>query len=302
MKRNTIFCAIGLAALVAAPICAHAQTAPSTELGAAGPNGLAVLDYGNFSLSFNPATVTINGQQVVEGEINGNLADYAGNVSTSTSGQLNGTVYLGPGASGGSGAAILSTGSSVPATDLAIAFGSGFGAGAGFGSGGAAQYYKNLTANFTTAPSAGNVAAGVYNLSSWNISGGTYNLTAGKVYVFNITGDFTLNQAAQFLDSTPGNVIFNVGGKVATSGGLNNPGEVEIDGVVMAQGSISLTPGYVTPELISDTSINIASGGGVQGGGTPPPSVPETTSSLVLLGIGTGLVVLAKVKFARKRA
>ncbi|HZV35141.1 MAG TPA: hypothetical protein VFB72_11260 [Verrucomicrobiae bacterium] len=291
MKRKIFLCALGIAAVLATSLCFADPIDPTTELGAAGPSSLAILDNGNFSISFNPATVIINGQPVVEGEINGNLADNAGNISTSTSGQLLGQVYLGPTASGVSGANVH-TGSSVPATDLAIAFGAG----------GAAQYYNGLTPAITTAPSAGAVAPGVYSLSSWNISGGTYTLTAGKVYVFNITGDFTLNQAAQFLDSTPGDVIFNVGGKVSTSGGLNNPGEVEIDGVVMAQGSISLTPGYVIPELISDTSINIASGGGVNGGTPPPTAAPDTASSLVLLGFGAGLLFLAKAKLAGKRA
>src|SRR5579862_8502227 len=126
MKSIVIRGILLLAAVTLLATTVRAQLAPSIKLGAAGPTGLAVLDYGNFSISFNPAIVTINGQEVVEGAVNGNLADYAGNISTSTSGQLNDAVYLGSGAGGVSGANVH-TGSTVPAADLTIAFGSGFG-------------------------------------------------------------------------------------------------------------------------------------------------------------------------------
>lgn len=277
-----------LSLLLAARV--HAITAPDAELnaGGAGPANWNVLDEGNFSISFGPTTGTANGvPNTPEGVINGNVGVAAGNASAANGSEITGTVYLGSTATGNAGisAGTVVTGSSLPQNALDYAFGT------------AAAYYNGLTPDFTTAPTPGTVAPGVYHLSSWNLNGGTYNLTAGQIYVFNISGDLAPQGGVMILDSTPGDVIFNLTGSLnesfQTSGGLNQ--EAIINGIVLATGQISLTPGYVNPEIISDTSINISSGGSVISGGG---SVPDATSTLLLLGLGLGGLFVARRKFA----
>ena len=251
-------------------------TDPFTELGIAGPTHWAVLDQGNFSLS-NP-----------NGFIDGNLGVVSGNASVASSSTMNGTVYLGTGSSYAGGSPAPSGGivnnSSLPASALSLASS-------------AATYYNGLTANFTAAPSAGNVAAGVYKITGdWSPNGGTYNLAANQVYVFDISGNFKPSTGASALfinDSTPWDVIFNVTGNVQSSGGSST--YPDMDGVFLAQGSISLTAGYVNGEIISFKSINIASTGFVDGG----PSVPDAGSTAALLGLAlAGLGGLSR-KFRR---
>ncbi len=247
--------------------------APWIELGNAGPQNWAVLDQGNFSLS-NPS-----------GYITGALGDVKGNVSIASSSTMNGTVYLGSGASYGGGNPAPSGGivnnSSTPASMLSLAQV-------------AATYYNGLTPNFTTAPSAGSVASGVYNISgNWSPNGGTYTLQAGEVYVFNISGDFKPSSSSSplfFSDATPDDVIFNVAGNVQSSGGSST--YPNMDGVFLAQGQISLTAGYVYGEIISYTSVNIASTGLVDG----PTSVPDSSSTLLLMSIALFSLAAAKGK------
>lgn len=289
-KTRMCVCAVAVLSLLSTTQIHATINAPGAELdaGNAGPADWNVLDEGNFSISFGPTTGTANGvPNTPEGVINGNVGDAAGNVSTANGSEIQGTVYLGPGASG-SGFSPVVTGSSLPQSALNYAFGT------------AATYFNSfnsLPSTFTTAPTAGTVAAGVYNLTSWNLNGGTYNLTAGQIYVFNVNGNLAPQGGVKILDSTPGDVIFNITGTFQTSGGLNQ--EAMIDGIVLAKGQISLTPGLVDGELISDTSINIASGGSVI---TPPGSntqVPDSASTAMLLSMGLGCVSLIKRKFAR---
>lgn len=272
--------------------------APDAELnaGSAGPADWNVLDEGNFSISYGPTTGTANGvPNTPEGVINGNVGDAAGNVTAANGpadpngAEIQGTIYLGSTATGNSdlvkqGYSTV-TGSSAPQNALNYAFGT------------VAAYYNGLTPNFTTAPTAGTVAPGVYDLSSWNLHGGTYNLIAGQIYVFNVHSDLAPQGGVKILDSTPGDVIFNLTGSLMesfqTSGGLNQ--EAMIDGIILATGQISLTPGYVSPEIISDTSINIASGGSVINN---DQTVPDTASTLLLLGLSLGCLFVACRKFA----
>jgi hypothetical protein len=236
--------------------------APYLELGAAGPENWAVLDQGNFSIS-DPA-----------GTITGNIGDVSGNVTTGGSGGVTGNVLLGTGASysGPAPSGLIFSHSLIPSAALTVA-------------NAASTYYNLQTPNFTSAPSAGTVAAGVYDISgNWSPNGGTYNLHAGQIYIFNISGNFAPSTGASslaILDSTPWDVLFNVHGNVQSSGGSST--FPTIDGIVLAHGQISLTPGYVDGEIISDTSINIASRGSVHGVTPVPEPTTFIAGALLLL-------------------
>lgn len=239
---------------------------PITELGAAGPGNWAVLDQGNFSIS-DPS-----------GYIHGNVGEATGSFTDGGSAGVSGTIYLGAGVGHTTVTGdTLALNSLSPSTALTAA-------------NLAATYYNGLAANFTAAPLAGTVTPGVYKITGdWSPNGGTYNLTAGQVYVFDISGNFKPNTGASALfihDATPGDVIFNISGDVQSSGGSST--YPMIDGILLAQGSISLTPGFVDGEIISDTSINIASKGAVQGS-----NVPDGGSTALLLSLGTGMLFLA---------
>ena len=282
-KMRLCISSVAVLSLLSAAGVHAAPVDPTTELnaGGAGPADWAVLDAGNFSLSFPAGTGTANGvANTPEGLINGNVGVSGGNVSVAASSAVNGSVYLGSSASGYSGPSPTVTGSGLPGAALTYAFNT------------VAAYYNSLTPNFTVAPSAGTVPAGVYDLSSWNLNGGSYILLPGQVYVFNVSSSLNPQGGVKIIDSTPGDVIFNVNGSFQTSGGLNQ--EAMIDGIVLATGQISLTPGYVDGEIISDTSINIASGGTVLANG----AVPDVASTLLLLGFSFGGLLVARKKLA----
>jgi len=242
---------------------------PSTELGAAGPGFWAVLDNGHFNLS-NP-----------NGFIHGNVGEATGNFTDGGSAGVSGTIFLGSGVGHNTVAGdVLSLNSTLPASALTQA-------------NVAAAYYNGLAADFTTPPSAGAVTPGVYKISgNWSPNGGTYNLTPGQIYVFDISGDFKPSTAASallFNDSTPWDVIFNVAGKVQSTGGSST--FPNLDGILLAQDSISLTPGFVEGEIISQTSVNIASQGAVQG-----ITVPDRFDTLILFGLASVTLLVLRLK------
>jgi hypothetical protein len=265
-KTTTSVAGVGLILIVAGEAYAS-PIAPNVELGSASPQNWAVLDMGNFSLS-NPT-----------GSITGHLGDVFGNVTTGGSAGIKGTVTLGTGASysGSAPSGGIVQNNLSPLVALAQA-------------NIASAYYNalGLAPNFRSAPAAGAVAPGVYAISgNWSPNGGTYTLQSGQVYVFDISGNFSPStglSALLFKDATPWDVIFNVAGNVQSSGGSST--SPTIDGILLAHGQISLTPGSVDGEIISDTSINIASGGSVAGV-TP---VPEPTT---LIAAGLLLLPLA---------
>lgn len=244
-------------AVLNAAICSAATIPPITELGAAGPGNWSVLDAGNFSLS-DPS-----------GYIHGNVGEASGSFTDGGSAGVKGTIFLGTGVGNTTVAGdVLSLNSAAPASALTLA-------------NAAAAYYNGLSADFTSVPSAGTVTPGVYKITGdWSPNGGTYNLNAGQIYVFDISGNFKPSSGGSPLfinDTTPGDVIFNIHGNLQSSGGSST--YPMMDGVFLAQGSISLTPGFVDGEIISETSINIASKGAVQG------TVPDNGSTFVLLGL-----------------
>ena len=260
------------------------------SLGSAG--GYAVLEIGNGNVSLAAAPPN--------GSITGNVGAAGGNLSDGGNLPINGSVFLGTGASSsglsGNVSGTINTNfdlssaisAATTASSQAAALASS-GGGVGFSS---ISEGNNVTLN---------LAPGVYNLTNFTLhNGDIVNLEAGGSYVFNISGSLSLN-SAEILDAaglSPSDVLFNITGTqgVQFSGGLNN--ESVLDGIILAvNAQVGLTPGAVDGEIISGQNINIASGGSVQGGGAIP-SVPDTGSSAMLLGLACGFLAIAKL--ARK--
>jgi hypothetical protein len=270
---NSLRLAACYGALFVARVAVGTVIDPVTELGSAA--NWAALSYGNVTLS-NP-----------NGYIAGNVGEFLGSFTDAGSGGVTvgptqpGIIYLGPDATGnGLPTDTVVRNSTVPGAGIAAAAA-------------AMTYYNGLIPDFTTAPSAGNVAPGVYRIAGdWSPNGGTYNLQAGQIYVFDITGNFNPSTDGSPLfinDATPQDVIFNIGGNMQTSGGGGT--YPSLDGIYLAHGSVSLTGGWVTGEIISLTSSITNSSTALVDG---PAGVPDGGSSLVLMGMGLGLVFVAK--------
>ena len=146
------------------------------------------------------------------------------------------------------------------------------------------------------------LSPGVYFLPKIDLNSGETLTLSGSVldsFVFNISDDFKLNGSDIVLTGglLEENVLFNYYGThdVSFSGGGNSS---ELHGIILSLGNkVSLSPGLVVGEIISDMDISIVSGAQVN---SPPPSVPETSSTLLLSCIG--LVLLALFGAARKTA
>jgi PEP-CTERM motif len=145
-----------------------------------------------------------------------------------------------------------------------------------------------------TATIIGSAGLNVIDLTGINLGNGqtlTLNGPAGAQFVINVSGDIVLNSA--LIQETGGllgtDVVFNVGGKVQTSGGLNNLSV--INGIVLdLTGQIAMAPGAINGELIAGgNNPQIVSGGSVHGVTT----VPEP-SSLLLLSMGLGSLLLLR--------
>jgi choice-of-anchor A domain-containing protein len=264
LKTNAFYAALGALGLV---FFSSQALALSVNLGVAGPADWTVLDVGT-------GTVSISGGGSITGNVGldgGNLSDsgapITGNLVTSGTGNVS--------LSGGatiSGTTTQNSTSVSQAASAAVAASSA--AAAQLSSGGGVGITSIIYNNAGTI----DLTAGVYNLTSLVLNDTTLDLTAGASYVFNISGSLALS-ASEILDQTGADVVFNIiQGAASLSGGS------VLDGIVLApDATFSDSGSSVVGEIIA-ANISI-SGAKVQG---DPVSVPDSGSSLLLLGMGIG--------------
>jgi hypothetical protein len=151
------------------------------------------------------------------------------------------------------------------------------------------------------------LAPGVYSLTSLSLGGSDkVTLSGAGQYIFNISGALNLQGTSQIVlanGATAGNVLYNITGTTTAQTG----GGAILNGVILApDASVVVDSGVGTAphagvdgEVISGQDITIQSGSGIQDVTIPPPSVvPDTGSTLGLLGFVAGLLVFARRKFA----
>lgn len=273
-----------LFAILLAP-SAGANTISAT-LGVAGPSNYAILF---LSTSGQPQ---MNGP----GTSSGNVG-YNGSTSLQLNGssgpEVNGNLILGNNASVNNPAQVSGTIFSNQSAQLNAAEAAAISASAVFN--GLTPTSAMTVVNGTTTI-IGSAGLNVINLTGITLGNGqtlTLNGPAGAQFVINVSGNIVLNSASIILAGGLLNtdVVYNVAGKIQTSGGLNNLSV--INGIVLdLTGQIAMAPGSIQGELIAGgNNPQIVSGGFVNGGGGT--SVPEP-SSLLLLSMGLGSLLLLR--------
>lgn len=273
-----------LFAILLAP-SARANTISAT-LGVAGPSNYAILF---LSTSGQPQ---MNGP----GASSGNVG-YNGSTTLQLNGssgpEVNGNLILGNNASVNNPAQVTGTIFTNQSAQLNAAEAAAISASAVFN--GLTPTSAMTVVNGTTTI-VGSAGLNVINLTGITLGNGqtlTLNGPAGAQFVINVSGNIVLNSASIILAGGLLNtdVVYNVAGKVQTSGGLSNLSV--INGIVLdLTGQIAMAPGSINGELIAGgNNPQIVSGGFVTGGGGT--TVPEP-SSLLLLSMGLGSLLLLR--------
>ncbi|MBV8173170.1 MAG: VPDSG-CTERM sorting domain-containing protein [Verrucomicrobia bacterium] len=248
----------------------------SVSLGAAGNWG--VLDIGNTG-TVSVTSSSITGNVGVNG---GTLADNASSITGNLVTSGSGGVFL----SGGATVSGTTSQNSALLSQAATAANNESTAAKGLSSSGGGTGVSSIVLN-----NAGTIDlnAGVYNLTNLVLNGTTLDLTAGVTYVFNISGSMALN-SSKIVDLTPADVLFNITG----TGGAALAGGSVLDGIVLAaKAGFSEAGGSVLGEIISGGSISVSGAKIVD-----TPAVPDSGSSLFLLGIAIGCL---GVEYYRQR-
>jgi hypothetical protein len=298
-NTKKILSALGIAAIMAAPINVHALGIPF-NLGSAG--GWAILELGNGTVGGDTHINNPSPPAVADGNVG--IVGYVGGGGTfnSSGPDVTGGLFLGTGASAqlSGGAQVLGgiTQDYGPLTDSTAA------------SPPFAPVYqdalnayntaKALVPNQTFATVSGpqSFTPGVYSIGTLDVHGQniTLNGTAADWFIFNITTKFNMQDAAEIVLAggiTPDHVMWNLnaGVDVSTSGGLNQ--ETILRGILLGlEGSkVNLSPGALFGEIAVSGDISLASGASVVN------QVPDAGSTFALMAIGLGLLAAAKRKF-----
>ncbi len=134
------------------------------------------------------------------------------------------------------------------------------------------------------------LAPGLYDLSKFNLNRSTLTVSGAGRFVFNISSSFSLRSANVLLagGATAANILFNYTGTsdVRFSGRTTSV----LNGILLALNArIKLSPGLVVAGIINPNGISPSPGG------VPDPrpiSVPDASSTLVLISIGFGVLLL----------
>jgi hypothetical protein len=289
VMKHTIFSWI--AATIGFTVFGIAVRADPINLGAAGPGSWAILEIGNGNVSIANASNagSIVGNVGVAGTgglsdsgtpLSGGI-DFAGTGGGNLSLSPSSSIVSGPIMTGGSALSTLSA-----AQNAAVFY---------------SNYYSTASdtpVNFTNSglnygKGTFSLAPGVYNVNgNFQLNGAVLSLTAGATYIFNISGQMTLQGGSLISDATPDDVLYNFTGTqgLSINGGLNQ--ESILDGLVLApDAQVAITPGIVNGEIISGQNVQIASGASVD---DTPASVPDGGSTALLIGAGFGLLLAAK--------
>jgi len=287
-------------------------------LGAAGPNDWAILEVGNGSIVeqvdlSNPqggifGNVGIQKAGKIQGsgpQIYGDL--YLGDgASAQFSGTylnnqpVTGTVHLGSGATVSPNSYLFTTVSDNPQLLLGQTRTDAINASSAAGALSPTSTLTQINLSHTSLT----LAPGVYDLSALHLDHSTLTLSGAGSFVFNISSIFTLNSGKILLagGATEQDVLFNYTGtnQVAFSGGGNDS---ELHGIILAlNADVALAPGLVVGEIISGQDISVVSGAIIRQttvtesgqAGRPPDNVPDNSSTLALILISFGFLILLK--------
>jgi len=285
-RLSTLFGLALLSTVLLAP-AARANTISAT-LGVAGP--------ANYSILF----LSTSGQPQMNGPgtSSGNVG-YNGSTTLQLNGssgpEVNGNLILGNNASVNNPAQVTGTIFTNQSAQLNAAEAAAIAAAAVFNGLTPTSAMTVVNGTTTIIGTAGLNVINLTGITLGNCQTLTLNGPAGAQFVINVSGNIVLNSAS--IVETGGllntDVVFNVGGKVQTSGGLNNLSV--INGIVLdLTGQIAMAPGAINGELIAGgNNPQIVSGGFVNG----TTNVPEP-SSLLLLSMGLGSLLLLRRRSA----